>query len=144
MAMDFPDAPAINDIYSPAGGTTSYRWDGVSWEVVSSYNPPAGVGDVKSGFQVSDHTGWIKLDGRAVTTLTATQQTAAAQLGFTTNLPNGHLCSLRMDTAAAPGVVGGSADISLANLPVHNLSLTGVATNGWDPGPLAGGTTRFG
>ena len=46
------------------------------------------IGDVKSAFLSADHSGWILLNGRATSTLTAAQQTAATGLGFTANLPN--------------------------------------------------------
>lgn len=46
------------------------------------------VGDIKQGFQPSDHNGWIKLDGRLITSLSSSQQTNAISLGFSTNLPD--------------------------------------------------------
>jgi hypothetical protein len=94
-------------------------------------------GDVKQGFQTTDHQGWVLLNGRAVSTLTVTQQAVAAQLGFTANLPNGDKCSIRMDPGAALGIVGGSQKITQANLPAINTANSGViTTSGYDPGAV--------
>jgi hypothetical protein len=48
----------------------------------------ASFGDIKSGIQTTDHSGWILLDGRALSTLNANQQAAAATLGLSATLPN--------------------------------------------------------
>ena len=77
-------------------------------------------GDLKHGFQVADHAGWIKLDGRAVTTLTVTQQAAAATLGFTTNFPLGD-GAVFMQSAAVLGSVSGGT-LTQAMLPAVNLT----------------------
>ena len=34
MALSFPSSPSINQVYT--AGTSSWRWDGVSWNVVSA------------------------------------------------------------------------------------------------------------
>lgn len=110
-----------------AGGIAEAPTDGQQYARQSSAWTPFVaamdiVGDVKSGFQTADHNGWVKLDGRAVSTLTVSQQAAAATLGFTANLPDAQRCSLRQDSAAAPGVVGGSEKIGVNNLPAHNMT----------------------
>ena len=142
MAFDFPKAPVVGEEFTSENFV--YIWDGVAWNLSGGtgttgisdaprdqvyyarkdgvWTGARSIGDVKSGFQTADHDDWIKLDGRAVSTLTPTQQIAASTLGFTANLPNGQLCSLRMDTAAVLGVVGGSAKITVANLPAHNMT----------------------
>lgn len=83
----------------------------------------ATVGDVKQGFQGADHGGWIRLDGRAVTGLTATQQEAAAGLGFAENLPDA-TGSVLMQDGELLGTVGGSMTrtIGVANLPAMTLT----------------------
>ena len=128
MAWNWPDSPALNEVFVPIPGR-NYTWDGLAWTRRRASVSAGRMGDVKSGFQTADHDGWVLLDGRAVSTLTVTQQAEAAILGFTANLPNGEKCGLRQDSAAALGIVGGSADITLANLPVHNLSITGVSAS---------------
>ncbi len=55
-------------------------YTGTAWKPMHSqvYN----AGDVKYGFQTADHNGWILLDGRAKSGLTASQQAAATALGI--------------------------------------------------------------
>jgi hypothetical protein len=81
-------------------------------------------GDVKQGFQVADHNGWILMDGRAITTLTITQQTAANAVGFITNLPDATNRVLKQ--TAVVNTVGGSDNITIAqsNLPSYNVTGT--------------------
>jgi hypothetical protein len=68
--------------------TGSYPW--FEAQVISGNAPfnQFNYGDVKTGFQTADHNGWIKLDGRAKSTLSSSQQTQATSLGIGTNLPN--------------------------------------------------------
>jgi hypothetical protein len=77
------------------------------------------IGDAKSGFQTADHNGWIKLDGRLKSTLTATQQANATALGFGVNLPDATGRVFAQGTLAAQI---GSSTITQANLPSVNLS----------------------
>jgi hypothetical protein len=80
------------------------------------------IGDAKSGFQSTDHNGWIKLDGRLKSTLTATQQANATALGIGANLPDATGRSFRQGTLLASI---GSDLITQPNLP--NVTLTTVA-----------------
>jgi hypothetical protein len=82
------------------------------------------IGDVKQGFQINDHGGWIKLDGRDITTLTATQQTAAASLGFTTNLPDA-TSAIPLQNGGVMGEISGSWVLTQANLPNINVANAG-------------------
>lgn len=77
------------------------------------------IGDLKQSFLTADHAGWILLDGRSVTTLTATQQAAAAYLGFTTTIPNATGRVLKQ-TGGVVGTIGGSstATLSATNIPL--------------------------
>ena len=79
----------------------------------------ATVGDVKAGYQPADHAGWIKQDGRAVTTLTATQQEAAVSLGFTANLPDA--AGVVLMQGGSPGTLTGSMSrtLTVAQMPRH-------------------------
>ncbi len=81
------------------------------------------VGDIKMGVQPADHDGWILLDGRAVSSLTANQQLNAQSLGYTVNLPNAtNKMLLGASTSYAINSSGGSALINQDNLPVVNLA----------------------
>jgi len=89
----------------------------------------ATIGDVKSAFLAADHTGWIKLDGRAITTLTETQQTAAAGLGFATNLPDA-TGAVPMQGGALGEVVGSmERKLTQANLPAVDLTASDAAAH---------------
>lgn len=98
---------------------------------VAKISFPITVGDIKQGLQVSDHNGWIKLDGRAITSLSTTQQAAATTLGFTTNLPDATNAFPVQDGNTLGSINGSnSKTISLANLP--NVNFTGTAASAGD------------
>lgn len=138
-------------IASPAKGlmvfdtTSNSLWihNGVTWVNTAS---EATYGDVKSGFQTADHSGWVKLDGRAVTGLTSTQQAEAKKLGFATNLPNATGAYLGQTTQAVntfTGATNNAVTLSQANLP--NVNFTGTSGAGGnhnhttDPAPINSG-----
>ena len=104
--------------------TGSYPW--FEAQVISGNAPfnQFNYGDVKTGFQTSDHNGWIKLDGRLKSSLSSSQQSQATSLGFGTNLPDASNAFL-VQNGGTPGSVLGSntKTITQANLP--NVSLTG-------------------
>jgi len=88
----------------------------------------ASLGDVKSGFQPNDHSGWLKLDGRSVNTLNTNQQAAAIALGFTTNLPDASSAYLAQNTGTLGAVTGANTTtLTQANLP--NVNFTGTAAS---------------
>ena len=123
--------------------TTNSLWihNGATWVNTAA---EATYGDVKSGFQTTDHSGWIKLNGRAVSTLTATQKAAAASVGFTTNLPDATSVYLAQNNATL-GSLSGSNTVALtqANLPVVNFTGTsgggGNHNHTTDPAPINSG-----
>jgi hypothetical protein len=99
----------------------------------------ASLGDVKSGFQPNDHSGWLKLDGRSVNTLNANQQAAAIALGFTTNLPDASTAYLAQNSGTLGAVTGANTTtLTQANLP--NVSFTGTAASagGHNHGGMSG------
>lgn len=105
----------------PGSNTEVYKFTMFEAQGVINY------GNVKSGFQSGDHFGWVKLDGRAVSSLTTTQQTIATQFGWTTNIPDASGRVAKM-SGEAVGTIGGSDvyNILQTNLPKVNLS--GFAT----------------
>jgi hypothetical protein len=137
----FTSTPATGIlIYNTASAGTSpnnvtpgfYYWNTSAWARLTtpSDNPVATIGDVKSGFQSADHAGWVKLNGRAVSTLTSTQQAAAATLGITGSLPNADNAYLTQNGSTIGSVSGSNTvSISQANLPNVNFSGT-AASNG--------------
>lgn len=112
-------------VYSEFNGRT-----GVTWKKISGNSPMSVInyGDVKTGFQAADHNGWIKLNGRAKSTLSATQQTQATALGIGTNLPNADNAFLVQNGRALGDVFGANTKtIAQANLP--NVTLGGTTTS---------------
>jgi hypothetical protein len=108
-------------VYSEFNGRT-----GVTWKKISG-NAPMTVtnyGDVKTGFQTADHNGWIKLNGRAKSSLSSTQQAQATALGIGTNLPNADNAFLVQNGSSA-GTVAGSNSITLAQNQLPNVNFTG-------------------
>jgi hypothetical protein len=118
-------------IASPAKGlmvfdtTTNSFWyyDGAFWvnsQAIASY------GDIKSGIQAADHNGWVKLDGRLTSTLSATQRTVLSSLGISTNLPNASDSYLVQKTGTL-GSVSGSNTTTIAQANLPNVTFTGTA-----------------
>jgi hypothetical protein len=105
--------------------------------------PNMTYGDIKTGIQSADHGGWVKLDGRAKSTLSSDQQTRATALGIGTNLPDAtNSCLIQNGTAL--GSVSGSNNktITQANLPNINLTAASV-TAGTPSGTIGGGGAHF-
>lgn len=100
-----------------------YFWNGTSWTTIAtaSGNASNNFGDVKTGFQSTDHSGWIKLDGRLKSLLTATQQSQATALGVGTNLPDATDAVL-MQSSGSLGSVSGSMSRTIAQNQLPNIS----------------------
>ena len=127
-----------NNISSPPDGLLIYQTSNTSgfysytsengWSKISMYSEVNTFGDIKTGIQSSDHSGWVKLDGRAKSTLTTSQQTVATDLGIGNNLPNANNAYLVQNGGTLGAVTGAnSKTISRANLP--NVLLT-TSSNG--------------
>ena len=122
-----------NNIVSPPIGLLIYQTDNFegfysytssnNWSKISMYSEVNTFGDIKTGIQSADHSGWVKLDGRAKSTLTTSQQTAATALGIGNNLPDANNAYLVQNGGTLGAVTGAnSKTISRANLP--NVTLT--------------------
>lgn len=106
---------------------------GVSWKKISGNAAMTVInyGDVKSGMQSGDHNGWVKLDGRAKSTLSTTQQAQATALGIGTNLPNAANAFLVQNGTTIGSVSSGNTKtINQANLPNINFPIATTSTNG--------------
>jgi hypothetical protein len=92
--------------------------------------PAAQIGAVKSSYQSADHAGWVRLDGRAKTALSATQQTRATALGIGANLPSddGRILT-GLNTGQTLGQTTGAGTITIAQNNLPNVTLT-TATGG--------------
>lgn len=84
------------------------------------------IGDVKYGFQASDHDGWVLLDGRATSLLSGAHQAAAASLGFGTNLPNATDKYISQASAGSLGSSFGNNEFTLLRSHLPNEALTGA------------------
>lgn len=122
-----------NSITSPQTGLLIYQTDvlkgfylygGSSWIRLAQES----FGDVKSGIQSADHEGWVLLDGRPFSSLSASQQSVAGSLGLSGNIPNATNAFLVQD-AQVLGSVNGDNTVTLnqANLP--NVNFTGSAAS---------------
>jgi hypothetical protein len=98
-------------ILSPAAGlmifdtSTNSLWyhDGSSW--INSV-PKASFGDIKTGIQSGDHSGWIRLNGRSKSSLFSTQQAQATALGIGDILPDATDAVLVQSTGTLGSVTG--------------------------------------
>lgn len=126
------NAPQGNTIVNP-GNTTPQPLPGANTVV---YNNTVfeqmgliNYGNTKYGFQTTDHFGWVLLNGRSVTTLSADQQSIASQLGWNSNIPNmvGYLPKM---TGQTPGSVGGLANnrYNVTQQQLPNVTLGGTTS----------------
>lgn len=102
-----------------------YCYGGSTWNDLSIQTNTAG--DVKYGFQTGDHNGWVLLNGRAKTTLTATQQAAATALSIGDNLPNmADRTIVGVSGTKELNVPGGNtnASVTIAQNQLPNVTLT--------------------
>ena len=107
-------------------GTTGQTWAALI-PPVKEY-PPTALGDIKDSLQTADHSGWVLMNGRAKSSLTATQQAAATALGIGGSLPDARN-RFRIGAGGAHNRfdTGGNSFISRANLP--NVNITGTTNN---------------
>jgi hypothetical protein len=110
-----------------AGGLTEgyYFWNGTQWATIATVAGSGNTyGDVKTGIQAADHGGWVKLDGRAKSTLTAAQQSRATTLGIGANIPNASN-SVLMQNGTTLGSVSGTNAKTIAQNQLPNVTFTG-------------------
>lgn len=107
------------------GNRDSGDYDRVYYKMVAGNLPinQYNLGDVKTGIQTGDHNGWVKLDGRLKSTLTASQQTQATVLGIGTYLPDATNAVL-MQSSGTLGTVTGSMSTTLAPNQLPNIAPT--------------------
>lgn len=103
-------------------------YNGTDWKPIAAQVNQ--LGDVKHGLQTADHDGWILLDGRAINSLTPSQQAAATLLGIGTNLPN--LADKSIVGASVSKTLnsnGGVSSLTIAQNQLPNVTLT-TSTDG--------------
>jgi len=75
MALNFPDSPSLNQVYTDSVSGFSFKWDGVVWQ---SYTPAAAkniniVDDFASSFNGSTQTFALAVSGTSLTPANAQQ-----------------------------------------------------------------------
>jgi hypothetical protein len=118
-------APATGLHVFDTNTNSLWFYNGAFWV---NYAAQAKYGDVKSGIQTTDHDGWVKLDGRLFSTLSASQQAVATSLGLSTNLPNASNAYL-VQNGTSMGAVSGANTTTLTQANLPNVSFTGTAAN---------------
>lgn len=142
-AVGLGNVPNV-DATNPANivQTASYRF--VTDTEKAAWNAALTYGDVKDSFQTADHNGWIKLDGRAKSTLNAAQQSRATALGIGTNLPNA-TNRVAIQNGYAPGTIAGSMSRTLGQnqLPNVTLDTTGAGNHSHQIGMVSSSVGGF-
>jgi len=108
-----------------------YYFDGTTWQKMISGDPKAlniqSWGDIKSSAQNFDHDGWYLLNGRSILTLSATAQSSAQSLGFTSILPDATDRVLKTRSGNEMiGSEGGNNNLMLTRSNLPNINLTGI------------------
>lgn len=119
---------ASNGAYNVYSNTDGRSF--VTWKKISGNAPMTVInfGDIKTGIQSTDHNGWIKLDGRLKSSLTATQQSQATALGVGANLPDATDAVL-VQSSGSLGSVTGSMSRTLAQNQLPNIIPTITVSN---------------
>ncbi|MEZ4917093.1 MAG: hypothetical protein R2836_08940 [Chitinophagales bacterium] len=103
-------------------GKGYYYWNGTAW---SKMDVAGIVGDIKLGVQPADHNGWIKLDGRLISSLSTTQQAAWSSLGISgSNLPNATDKVLKQKSGSLFSS-GGNNSVTIAQTNLPNVNFSG-------------------
>ena len=90
-------------------------------------------GDIKHSILPTDHNGWYLLDGRLISTLSASAELTATNLGLSSNLPDMTGRFLKnTDGVDIVGTIGGSNSVTLtqANIPDYSLPVAITDANG--------------
>ncbi|GAB0156020.1 hypothetical protein CHRYSEOSP005_12820 [Chryseobacterium sp. Alg-005] len=102
-----------------------YYNNGTSWVKLTTKTPK--IGDIKNGFQNTDHNGWYLLNGRAITTLATHPRSRATALGFTTNLPDASDRFLKTTNGTDNiGTSSGADTFTLVQANLPNVTFSGT------------------
>lgn len=116
----------LNGVTVPNGKALEYVFSNSNWRSTDGGTvgvSSANIGDIKASFSVSDHSGWVKLDGRPVGGLTTTQRAAANSLGFSSYIPNANNSYLVQDGTRLGSINSNNSRVIARNqLPNFQLS----------------------
>ncbi|MCC6286949.1 MAG: hypothetical protein IT249_03620 [Chitinophagaceae bacterium] len=105
-----------------------YYFNGSAWQPLSAGST---VGDVKTGLQTADHNGWVKLDGRALSSLTTSQQARATSIGLSGSLPNASN-AVPLQNGSTLGSINGDMSKTIAQNQLPNVTFNGTTGSGGD------------
>lgn len=136
-ASPLPAHIAGMTVYNTATATTTpltgvtpgfYYNDGASWNKLEVQLPD--VGDIKYSSVSTDHDGWYLLNGRAISSLSASAQARATSLGFSTSLPNSADRYLKAKTTAETlGSNGGNTSVTIGQANLPNITYNATTSN---------------
>lgn len=91
---------------------------------------PPSPGDIKDSYSTTDHDGWYLLNGRNISTLTATANAVAISLNFNTILPDFSGNYAKAAKNESLSVIGGNASYTLIKQNMPNFALSGSTSAG--------------
>jgi microcystin-dependent protein len=138
MAFNFPNAPTLNQVFTPTSGV-SYLWNGTQWDRLgpSAMVMPPGVYMPYGG--ATEPLGWLFCDGRAL--VRAAYPLLFAAIGIAHGAGDGsttfNLPDMRGRAAFGRDDMGGTAAGRLTNSGVGNPGVNGALLG------AAGGLDRY-
>jgi hypothetical protein len=119
-------APTEGHFCTRADTGSIWIYNNFAW--ANTLSASSTFGDTKFNYQTTDHGGWYVLNGRSVSTLSATAQAASISLGWGSFIPDTQgKFPLAASSSIITGTNGGSNTIARANLP--NFTLSGNTGN---------------
>ena len=127
-ASTAPISPVEGDVWFNSTTNIPSIWNGSTWEPLSVHS----IGDIKHSIQTTNHDGWYKLDGTAISSLPSVAQTNAATLGLSGNLPDATDRVLKYSNGSEAILdTGGQATTTLSQANLPNVNFTGsTSTDG--------------
>jgi len=119
----------LDGVTVPNGRALEFVFSNSYWRSIDGGSDGAqNIGDVKPSFSKSDHSGWIKLDGRPVGNLTSTQRAAAGSLGFTSYIPNA-VNSYLVQDGTTLGSINSNNSRTISRNQLPNFQLSGATSS---------------